>query len=265
MEKIQNYFKVFIPISIAASICYEIAFFMGFGVGIKDAPIGTADFLRGWLQWSAYGWGLFAGYFISNILIRRIEGWKTEEQIIASAKDPEKLRRFRNSPYKFIRLGAIFLGMQFLFVGEVSFLPLYLLSIWLAIDLVKWLFIGSPYENYLINQRSMFLIVCLVGFLVLGFERGSITMRMKYSDIEPSLELQAGENVKVIRILDQWSLVKTKDEEFGWVNHQSGKLIKFKANRYQFVGLLCYAKKNFEFASKWNIYTCKNFYSYTNN
>ncbi len=260
-QKIETYMKLLASMAILCSALYEFMYFQGFGLSIRDVPINTTDLVKGWAEWGAYGGGILFGIFVNELLLSRIEGWKTEGEIISSSSNPQQTKKIRESPYKLIFWTGILLFVGFLVIGEAAAVPTMLGFIVVIATFLKWLLIGSPYESFLYEQRISIFIVANIGFAVLGFSNGVNAMNSDFSQEAPTMKVDNDETVKVIRIFDQWTLVKTESKEFGWVNNQSNKVIKFNTDRYQFIGLACYLKKNYEFAKFIGFTHCKYTYN----
>jgi hypothetical protein len=260
-QKTETYFKLLAVVAMLCSALYEFMYFQGFGLSIRDVPINTADLVKGWAEWGTYGGGILLGIFINELVIARVEGWKTEDEIVSSSSNPQRLKNFRASPYKLVYWLGLLLLVAFLFIGEAAAIPTMLGFIVVSTIFIKWLIEGSLYESIFYEKRIPIFIVANIGFAVLGFSNGSNAMNSSFSLDAPTMTVENGEAVKVIRIFDQWTLVRTEGKQFGWVNNQSNKVIKFNTDRYQFIGLACYLKKNYDFAKFMGFTHCKYTYN----
>lgn len=227
-----------IPFAVASSLIYEVCYFWGLGIGIARAPLSPSDYLTGWTEWSSVGLYFFLGMFVNVIVFGRIENWKSEEELIANSKNPEKLRKLRNGPAKAFIVFAFALGLIFIVVGEVNlvaFLPFIFLSL---LAIVIWLAKGSAFEDQLRTSRIQVLIGTLIICGINGFSHG--TNVLAHANKSQFATIIEGQNKQVIRIFDQWTLVRLNDERFSWVSNQSELKIDFKPDRNRFVGIYCY-------------------------
>jgi hypothetical protein len=247
-----NLAKITLPAIVIFSVIYEAAFFWGLGISINQTPLSASDFLRDWVEWSAYVIPVILIIIIFELTTRKIEGWQTEEQLIQSSSNPEKTRKLRESPYwLYIAIGFlgiflfVLLGEAFLGIAQVGFL--------LCITFfLLWVFKGSPFNITKSIYRVMFISLWLsITFLIYGYKKGSdiATTEVNRSIGQVDL-LENYPKMDVIRIYDHWTLVKFSLHEMGWLNHQSDRLIRFSVSKEKYKGLLC--KKTSDY--------CSNFY-----
>jgi protein-S-isoprenylcysteine O-methyltransferase Ste14 len=262
-ENIETKLKLLTTTMLLGSAVYEFMYFQGVGISISQAPLSVIDFIRGWAEWAMFAFGILFGVFVNELLFGRVEKWRSENEIISSSENPSKLTFFRELPFTLIKHFSYILAFAFLLIGEAVIVATSMGIIVLAIIFFKWLMEGSPYEEKFLNKSTILLVVLIVGVSINGFHKGVMALNYPYKNIEAEMKIDDGV-VKVIRIFDQWALVKTKEESFGWVNNQSNKLIKIHTDRYQFIGLLCYAKKNYEFAKDLPITSCRYTYEIIN-
>lgn len=256
-EKIETKLKLITTTMLLGSAVYEFMYFQGVGISISQAPLSLVDFIKGWAEWGTFAFGILFGVFVNELFFGRVEKWRSESEIISASNNPNKMKFIRELPYVLIKYLSYILFGAFLLLGEASVIATSLGIIVIAILFFKWILESSPYEDKFLNKSGVFLVVLIVGLCINGFHKGMMASNYSYKNIEAEMRVENDVVVKVLRIFDQWTLVKTKEETFGWVNNQSNKLIKFHVDRYQFVGLLCYAKKNYEFAKNLPITSCR--------
>jgi hypothetical protein len=102
------------------SLTYDWGYFYALGFSLGQLPATLADHTRSALVWIprvVVGWGIV---FALELLTRRIEQGMTEEEIIAASANPEKIGRFRASPYPFLYLATAVGIVLYLALGEGS-------------------------------------------------------------------------------------------------------------------------------------------------
>jgi hypothetical protein len=252
--------KLLTTTMILGSAIYEFMYFQGLGISISQAPISIADLIRGWVEWGTFGFGVLLSLLINELFLKRIRNWKNDAELISRSDTPNKLKKIIELPYTLIKYSGYFLLAWFFLLGEAAIIPTTLGFTVVAILIFKWLFEGSPYEERFLNNLSIFLIIMTVGLSISGFHKGTTVANYSYKSMTTSMKIENEELVKVIRFFDQWTLVKTNDNKLGWVNNQSNKIVRFNPDRYQFIGILCYLKKNYDFAKTLPIQSCKYIY-----
>jgi hypothetical protein len=238
-EKIFTITKLAVPSVIILSITYEWSYFYGLGIPLSLTPLGTSDFLKGWIRWYPLAFGMLTGVFLIKVLIPRLENWKSEEEIIQSSSNPEATRKARFLPWRLFQyVGLVTLLMPILF-GEkyISLGTLGLSFLW--VRFIIWLFKGSPWKDFNLDALLISGLVILSGILI-GFQAGSSVL--KNVNNENLITYKSHENsqpLRIIRSFEQWTLVSTGAKEFSWVQHESNAMIHFTSRREPFPGLLC--------------------------
>lgn len=162
--------------SVAVSIVYDFFFFMGLGVDLSMTPIGPVDFLRGWMEWTSKGFFYFLGLLL-HLIVRRIESWKTEDEIVNATSNPQKFRELRESSIKLIYWCAGVSFSVFLFLGEMVY-PFAILGIVIAGCLVIfWFLRETSLAETLLHQKWSSLWSVLIFCAVFGFNQGADVMQ----------------------------------------------------------------------------------------
>jgi hypothetical protein len=224
--------------SAVVSVVYEFFFFLGLGTDLSHTPLNPVDFLRGWMEWANTGQYIFF-VFLTHLLIRKLESWKTEEEIVASSSSPELTRKIRNSPHRYIIwLGGILL-MKFLIVGEIHYQSGIIGIIITSIIIFDWIVDGSPQSSNIFNAKLPLFWFALIFCGLNAFKIGTSVYDARTEPLYVT-KISSGKYVEVVRVFDQWSLVRLDKREFAWVFHQSDREIKFSPERHQFIGAYCY-------------------------
>jgi hypothetical protein len=238
-EKILTITKLAVPTVIILSIAYEWSYFYGLGIPLSLTPLGTSDFLKGWIRWYPLAFGMLTGIFLIKILIPRLENWKSEEEIIQSSSNPEATRKARFLPWRvFQYLGLLILLMPILF-GEnyISLGALGLGFLWARF--IIWLLKGSPWQDFN-SDALLFGGLAILSIILIGFQAGfSALKNVDSANLTTYKSHENSQPLKVIRSFEQWTLVSTGSSEFSWIQYESNAMIHFTSERKPFIGLLC--------------------------
>lgn len=231
--------KLGLPVTIIFSLSYEISFFWGLGISINQTPLSLNDFIRGWIEWLPTLIPLIIFLGLYELTIRRIEQWKTEEELINQSSNPKMMRKLRDSPYRFIVFLGILGIIQFILFGEYFLQMAQLGVLVIIIFYTIWVLQGSPINL----DKKLFLIIYLTIFvlslfLVNGYQKGSKVASGNQAEISITID-KNNSTLKTIRIFDQWSLVRINPDQLGWLHHQSDRLIKIPIKKEPFKGIAC--------------------------
>lgn len=238
-EKIIAITKLSIPSVVILSIAYEWSYFYGLGIPLYLTPLGTSDFLKGWIRWYPLAFGMLTGIFLIKILIPRLENWKSEAEIVQSSPNPEATRKMRALPWRLFQyIGLVALLMPILF-GEtyISLGTIGLSFLWARF--IVWLFKGSPWTDFNL-EALLFGGLAILSVILIGFQAGSSAL--SNANDEKLTTYKSHENsepLRIIRSFEQWTMVSKGAKEFAWVQHESNAMIQFKSEREPFSGLLC--------------------------
>jgi hypothetical protein len=238
-EKILTITKLAVPSVIILSIAYEWSYFYGLGIPLSLTPLGTSDFLKGWIRWYPLAFGMLTGIFLIKILIPRLENWKSEEEIIQSSPNPEATRKARFLPWRLFQyLGLVALLMPILF-GEtyISLGALGLSFLWARF--IIWLFKGSPWQDFNLDAL-LFGGLAILSSILIGFQAGSSVLNSVGGKFLTTYKSHGNSQpLEIIRSFEQWTLVSIGTKEFSWIQHESNAMIHFNSEREPFNGLLC--------------------------
>lgn len=247
-EKIITITKLAVPSVIILSIAYEWSYFYGLGIPLSLTPLGTSDFLKGWIRWYPVAFGFLTGLFLIKILIPRLENWKSEHEIVQSSMNPEATRKARYLPWQIAQYLSIVILLIPLLFGE-NYITAGTMSLgYLWARFIIWLLKGSPWETFNLNAL-LFGGLAIFLIILLGFHSGSsILTNIDPQNLTTYKSNESSQPLHIIRSFEQWTLVKTGSKEFSWIQHESNAMINFKSEREPFRGLLC---------NYFDIYPCK--------
>jgi hypothetical protein len=241
LEKLLYITKVSTPLVIVLSLIYEMFYFFGMGTKLSNTPLNTSDFLRGWLNWYPYIFGSVTGYIIFELVIRRLELWQTEEEIISNSRNPSAVKRFRDSPYVFAKYLGVLSIVLFLLLGEKFLYGFCLGLVFLFPEFLAWISQGAPwFINHSDRSKIMILFSSVIFLAAHAWMKGAMVGSI--ANTQASYQLNSEKSTapqKVIRIFDQWSLIHLNENNYAWINNQSSTTIQFSADRAKFNGFGC--------------------------
>lgn len=240
MNNLTKFLSFTLPTVALVSLSYEMSYLWGLGITISGSPISNNDILRGWQQWYIFIAPIFLLTLKPALSIRifhafkkNIINLKPEEKVLISSKIHGLMRI----------LGYVLIGL-FLFYGE--FVGLYLI--------LGMLIFGSDFlfnlkQHRLISRESlragMFILLITSIFGFYGFGMGLLDSYKSYFTDGMTIEDKDNSVKSVIRIYENWTLVRESVESYAWLSNQSDKKIIVPTDRYYFLGALCFSKQFF--------------------
>src|SRR5207244_2549060 len=132
------------PAIFLGSVVWDWAYFGELGMGFADIPTSLADHVRSGLLWLPATTLMVILAFLNELVTRRIEGWRTETELITTSSHPVFIRRFRNSvPVLFGVLGYTIAALYVL-LGDRFRQGLWLALLVIWSHLVWWLTFRPP-------------------------------------------------------------------------------------------------------------------------
>lgn len=232
-----DYIKLVVPFSISLTLFYETSFFLGADISLKNAPIGVSDLFRGWTIWLTTVIFSLIGFFSGQFSAQR-RSFKSsfENSIFANPEAKKTFWMCEKILYGFLTLSFLLFGEKLLFTTIL--IPFTLSSIRIASSKLT-------NEKYLINQKNLGYLLTLILIIFYtcnqAFWSGRFATEGEFTS-SSKLTFQQ-EEFKVVRIFDQWTLVKTSENKFSWIYHQSDRKIDIVSEPSKFIGLIPYCSK----------------------
>ncbi len=178
VEDIGKFVSVFTSALLVLSTAYDLSFLYALGLTFEELPSTLADHVRSAIVWVPKALAYIAGFAVYEMLMRRVEGGLTEEELIANSPNPRFMRAFRRGPQVlFTILISIGIAAEFLLGTSEQGLFFLALFIWgsLSMSVVEHPRIGAKFTN---TTRRLFVIVPIVVVWVaaLGYGRGATMM-----------------------------------------------------------------------------------------
>ena len=226
-----------------SSLIYDWGFFHAANVNFQEIPSTLSDHLRSsinWLPRAAFGIGII---FIIELILKRIEKGMTEEEIIQSSKNPEKTRKFRESPKYLIIPIAILSLATYIMLGE-----LYAFDLSFTIVILWFIFSAWVNSHPRIKERRSPEIRLLIHWLppivialfIMGqnsFE--SILRSPQRNTVYYASSLDKPNEVSVLRTLERGILVyEHKRNKITFIEWASIQKIENKYQKKYFRGIL---------------------------
>jgi hypothetical protein len=225
------------------SIVYDWGFLRLLGLSFSDVTTSLADHFRTGLLWFPAVAASALFYFALEFQIQRFEKGLTEEEIISSSPDPEKTRRDRERPYRFLALICVFAVFTYIVVGEVfAAIPVG------AFAVVWFLFAAWCYESPLIQLRRsravQLAFYVLPAVLIVAYFTGrndALNAAFRMPRPVAVSVVGASDDLKgtYLRPFDQGMLVLLPDSRVSFVAWSDVRSYAFSEGLEPYRGLLC--------------------------
>lgn len=178
VEDLGKFVSVFTSALLVLSTAYDLSFLYALGLTFEELPSTLADHVRSAIIWVPRALLYVAGFATYEMLMRRVEGGLTEEELIARSRNPHFMRAFRRGPRVLIAiLIPIGIAVEFLFSASELGLFVLALFVWgsLSVSVVKHPRLGVSFTK---TTRRLFVVVPIVVIWVatLGYGRGAAMM-----------------------------------------------------------------------------------------
>ena len=243
-DKFLDATKMALPVVVVISAVYEYFYFKGLGVDLERSPLGTADFLRGWLVWSPILIPFILGNLFSQVLVIGAGGSyaKSDTATTSRTLSPASVRLANRVYWGLSACGVLILGYC-LFVGEKlqlgvqSCVPAFTVAL---IAKIPTLGLSPDREKSTLTYLLVFAFVAY--FSLYGFAQGTAVLDEEFevANIDSRQVTKVdGISYDVVRVFDQWTLARQRPKHYIWIHNQSEHSIEFKAGRKRYQGLRC--------------------------
>ncbi len=206
--------------ALVGSVLHDWVYFGRLGLRFSEVPTSLVDHARTALLWLpplGIGMALFSVY---ELLTRRIEGGKTEDEIVAQSPNPKWAARFRRSGDvgPLVMAAVVIFGGYLLFGGSPfqSELGLGVMALWLLF--LRWVYAHSRVRAQ--STRIARLAISIGGiFLILTISRGGTDADFAMARMHPTRviimksESRALE-VTLFRAFEKGALVRQRHEPY---------------------------------------------------
>ena len=244
------------PVAFVFSFFYDWGLLRVFGISYSDAPTSLTDHMRTGLVWLPTAIMTIAIAIIVELLVIRLEGGRTKEEILKQPANPSKLRWIINSPYIFIGVMGLIAVILWILLGDIYFsqsLFFGLTVCWIILSI--WiLYHQTFYSRYSKMFKVLFVAWPLIPLIF--FYHGQQAAASELKKGGPSHQIQIVDetgtsymDARIIRAYGDWLLVITKPEQpdpsrILWLKLDRVEQIRI-LEREVFPGLLCIASERF--------------------
>jgi len=103
------------------SVFYDFSFLLALDLTFEDVPTTISDHVRSAIVWAPRVGGMMLAFYMYDMFMRRVEGGRTEKEIIASSSTPKFTKALRAGANALIPLMAGLFLMGFaLFVPSLG-------------------------------------------------------------------------------------------------------------------------------------------------
>jgi len=202
------------------SMVFDIGYFKELGYPMSELPTTLSDHVRSSMNWVSWILVSISFTLFMELLTGKIEGGRSEEEIVSESPNPRKTYLFRRSPYYFILAICIMVVVLYKIFGGLFKIGLPLSSFIVWGSFASWA--QSPrriQERRSKALRMTIIILPAIGFL--AYTSGQLVADYDMLTEEPTsrLHLASGEvqEVKVLRSMDKRFLIhhpKSPNVEF---------------------------------------------------
>ncbi len=239
MDKIETFLKFTLPTVVLSSLSYEICYLWGLDINIAHTPLSNGDILRGWQQWYIFLIPLLFITLFPNSIIRV---WNFIK------KRPRKgsVKHINNERLASILLVTLTIFATILFAMFLLFGDQLIAFLILSFSIFSFRFLASLSKNRIINGRFLMFIsmICLFSSIIGSY--ASLFAKLDYynSLFDEKTYVEVNETKKnVIRVYENWTLVRNGFESYAWLHHQSERKIIYNVDRLHFLGIACFAQR----------------------
>lgn len=163
---------------------------LALGLRFSEVPTTITDHIRSAIVWVPHVGGMALLFFIYELAMRRVEGGKTEDEIIASSSNPKFTKAFRASADALIPIIGLIAIAIWLFLGT-SYSGLYLafIMLWgfLSVSVVNHARMGHRFNR---ATSRLFIITPIFAAIIgsFGYTEGERLLSAKDANWEIAIE-----------------------------------------------------------------------------
>ena len=239
-------FALAASLSVIVSFIYDWGFFSALGIDFSQAPTAISDHVRSWLIWLPFVITPVLVLLTHELLMSRLERGLTEEEIVASSRNPARARLIRNGPRKLISFMALLLLLLWLTFGEVFSKGRIIAFPITWMIFIHWVFRHPRMDaRYSAVTKNIMAYVPAVFFVVFFVGAGTAHSEMSQSSKSHRIELAAtqngagGQEVKLLRSFQDWILIRDDKGKVTWIRLNDVVRIQALEESKMFKGFVC--------------------------
>jgi hypothetical protein len=168
-EQLGKFFGVAGSALLLLSVFYDFSFLASLGLSFAEIPTTISDHVRSAIVWVPPVGGMALVLYMYEMFMRRVEGGRTKEELIASFPRPRFMRAFRASADALVPIGGALAFLAWLVFGT-SYGGLYLgfIMLWgfLSLSIVQHPKMGKGFSQ---STARLFIMVPIVIAIVGSF------------------------------------------------------------------------------------------------
>ena len=234
---------IVVAIGFVISVIYDWGFVYAIDIDLMSLPTTISDHFRTGVIWFPYLLAFVFMYFAVEFQFQRVEKGLTEQEIIEGSKNPAKLKKFREGPWKLIKWTAPLAVFNYILIGDImsSALPLMLSILWMGF--AEWCY-SAPLIQLRRNWESQAAFTFLPIIFIIAFFSGynaavDASMREpKQVNVTFSQQHQPL-NGNLLREFERGIFILSDDGHVNFIPWEQIKRIKTVETYKPFRGILC--------------------------
>ncbi|SDN39923.1 hypothetical protein SAMN04488516_10212 [Desulfonauticus submarinus] len=234
---------IVVAIGFVISVIYDWGFVYAIDIDLMSLPTTISDHFRTGVIWFPYLLAFVLMYFAVEYQFQRVEKGLTEQEIIESSKNPEKLKKFREGPWKLIKWTAPLAVFNYILIGDImsSALPLMLSILWMGF--AEWCY-SAPLIKLRRSWESQAAFTFLPIIFILAFFSGynaavDASMRKPKQVIITFSQKSPHLKGKLLREFERGVFILNHNDHVTFIPWGQIKSIKTVEKYKPFRGILC--------------------------
>lgn len=139
-KSLSSVFGILATVSLVLSVIYDWAYLHWLGVSFSEVPTSLSDHAKSALIWAPSVGIAFFCLFVLELLTRRMEQGKTEQELIETSKNPKFTKFYREAPFILGEVFAVGGVVAYLLWAAIPLEFFFVMAIISWFVIAKWLF-----------------------------------------------------------------------------------------------------------------------------
>ena len=243
LSSIVESISILVTAGFVVSVIYDWGFLRSLGLDLKRVPTSISDHIRTGLLWFPPLIGMAIAHFAIEFQFQRIEKGLTEEEIVSSAKNPKKMRKFREGPYKFFAQTGFLIAILSLMFGDIyaSALPFALVMVWGTF--ANWCY-SAPLIRLRRSQATQGAFVLIPAIMILAYFNGYSDASAAAYKERMGIEISLASNRPVVegtflRTIEAGILYLSEDTHVEFVPWNEIRSYRIADEYHPYLGVMC--------------------------
>ena len=246
IEHIGKITAVIASFSVIISVFYDYGFLFALDISFAGASTTISDHVRSWIVWLPRITILSLFLLGYELLMCRLEGGVTEEEIVKSSPDPTWTEKFWRGPYKAFEVLGILIVVLWLLFGSSFSDGLVVGGIGCWLLFTRWIFEhpvvrsrhSVPFRLFVRLVPVLMAMVFFLGFNAAKSATGSSSMPHRFQMAAQGAD-SGPQEAHLLRSFEKWLLIQEKDGRIAWVRSDDVRRIERPTPETPFRGLVC--------------------------